>query len=80
MSTQQDLEQAITALEAQRAELGDSVVDTALIPLRQQLAGLEAVEVVEAAPEPEGERRVVTILFCDVVGSTHLAERMDPEA
>lgn len=28
----------------------------------------------------EGERRVVTILFCDVVGSTSLGERLDPEA
>ena len=28
----------------------------------------------------EGERRVVTMLFCDVVGSTAMAERLDPEA
>jgi tetratricopeptide (TPR) repeat protein len=27
----------------------------------------------------EGERRLVTVLFADVVGSTALAERMDPE-
>ena len=27
----------------------------------------------------EGERRVVTVLFCDVKGSTSLAESMDPE-
>ena len=26
-----------------------------------------------------GERRVVTILFCDVTGSTAMAERLDPE-
>ena len=26
-----------------------------------------------------GERRVVTVLFCDVVGSTAMAERLDPE-
>ncbi|MFP4552934.1 MAG: adenylate/guanylate cyclase domain-containing protein, partial [Actinomycetota bacterium] len=26
-----------------------------------------------------GERRVVTALFCDVVGSTSIAETMDPE-
>ena len=26
-----------------------------------------------------GERRIVTMLFCDVTGSTSLAERMDPE-
>src|SRR5512132_1887826 len=27
----------------------------------------------------EGERRIVTMLFCDVVGSTAMAERLDPE-
>jgi class 3 adenylate cyclase len=27
----------------------------------------------------EGERRIVTILFCDVKGSTALAEKLDPE-
>ena len=27
----------------------------------------------------EGERRVVTVLFCDVSGSTAMAEGMDPE-
>ena len=27
----------------------------------------------------EGERRVVTMLFCDVKGSTAMAERLDPE-
>ncbi len=27
----------------------------------------------------EGERRIVTMLFCDVKGSTALAERLDPE-
>jgi class 3 adenylate cyclase len=28
---------------------------------------------------PEAERRQLTVLFCDVVGSTALAERLDPE-
>jgi class 3 adenylate cyclase len=29
--------------------------------------------------EPAGERRVVTMLFCDVRGSTSMAEGLDPE-
>src|SRR5919109_1630917 len=29
--------------------------------------------------EPEGERRQLTALFCDLVGSTELSERLDPE-
>ena len=32
------------------------------------------------APESGGSRRVVTVLFCDLVGSTTLAERLDAEA
>ncbi|WP_410962268.1 hypothetical protein, partial [Salmonella sp. SAL4355] len=33
-------------------------------------------------PQPifsEGERRQVTVLFCDLVGSTALSNRLDPE-
>ena len=35
----------------------------------------------QAAPTPqaEGERRQVTVLFCDMVGFTELANRVDPE-
>ncbi|MGA7270755.1 MAG: adenylate/guanylate cyclase domain-containing protein, partial [Acidimicrobiia bacterium] len=29
--------------------------------------------------EPEGDRRIVTVLFADLVGSTAVAERLDPE-
>ena len=28
---------------------------------------------------PEGERRQLTVMFCDVVSSTALSERLDPE-
>ena len=38
------LEQAIAALEAQRAVLGDAVVDAALGPMQRQLAELERTE------------------------------------
>jgi TOMM system kinase/cyclase fusion protein len=30
-------------------------------------------------PPPEAERRHLTVMFCDLVESTHLAERLDPE-
>lgn len=29
--------------------------------------------------QPEGERRQLTVMFCDLVGSTALSERLDPE-
>ncbi|MGB8643679.1 MAG: adenylate/guanylate cyclase domain-containing protein [Anaerolineae bacterium] len=71
----QQLQATIAQLEAQRALLGDAVVETSLAVLRPQLAALQA----EPLPAPVQERRLVSILFADVVGSTALAESMDPE-
>lgn len=39
----------------------------------------EKLDAARAAGSMEGERRVVTMLFCDVKGSTNLAEQLDPE-
>jgi class 3 adenylate cyclase len=82
MSDRQEIEQAIGALEAQRLILGDAATDAALDGLRQRLADLtgESKQGSIPAPETQGERRIVTVLFCDVTGSTALAESMDPEA
>src|SRR5438045_6037209 len=33
----------------------------------------------ETRGTPEGERRQLTVLFCDLVGSTELAAHLDPE-
>ena len=33
-----------------------------------------------AAPSAQETRKVVTVLFCDVTGSTALGERIDPES
>lgn len=71
------LQASIDALEAQRAMLGDVVVDTALVALRAQLAAL-TVPPPEPAP-PAEQRRLISIIFTDIVGSTSLAEKMDPE-
>ena len=73
---QQKIEAAITVLEAQRALLGDSVVDTALAPLRAKLAALTALPAAEA---PAQTLKQATILFLDIVGSTTLSQRLDPE-
>lgn len=69
------LKTAITALNAQRALIGDATVDAMLSPAREKLAALQ----VQIAPAPAEERRLITILFTDVVGSTAFAERLDPE-
>lgn len=40
---------------------------------------LQKLEAAQAGHEMLGERRIVTMLFCDVSGSTAAAESMDPE-
>jgi len=77
MNEQEQLEQAIQALEAQRATLGNAVVEAALGPMRRQLAELKEKE---AAPTLKGERKLVTVMFADISGFTALAETIDPEA
>src|SRR5512143_3542813 len=73
------LRTSLAALEGQRALLGDAVIEPALVALRSQINALEAQRTAEAAPSPIEERRLITILFTDVVGSTALAEKLDPE-
>ena len=70
----QPLRAAIAALEAQRAQLGDAVVEAALGPLRERLSQLQ----IQATPRAQALRQV-SVLFLDVVGSTRLAQRLDPE-
>ena len=74
---QQQVRAAILALEAQRAVLGDAVVDMAVAPLTARLAALQAPPAPSA--DPAQSLRQVSILFLDVVGSTLLAQHLDPE-
>jgi len=66
MSERYQLEATIQGLEAQRALLGDAVVDAALGPLRLRLATLSAEP--RSAEGPAQTLRHVTILFMDVAG------------
>jgi class 3 adenylate cyclase/tetratricopeptide (TPR) repeat protein len=75
---QQQLEAGIQAFEAQRSLLGDAVVDMAVTPLKARLAALIAPST--ASVEPAQTLKQVSILFLDVVGSTTLSQRLDPEA
>jgi len=74
---QQQFLAGIAALEAQRALLGDAVVDASIAALRSklQLLDLTTVEVAE----PAQALRQVSVLFLDVVGSTTLSQHLDPE-
>src|SRR5215472_10096226 len=42
-------------------------------------APAESASPLSAAPMSSAERRQLTVLFCDLVGSTALAARLDPE-
>ena len=76
----QQIDHAIQGLQAQRAVLGDAVVDTTIALLRAQLDAQDT----PGAPAPtvplaEQVLKHVTVLFLDVVGSTTLARQLDPE-
>ena len=72
MTEREQLEQAIAQLEAQRATLGDGVVDVSIAALREKLAALEPM------PSPE-QRKQATILFADVSGFAAMSETLDAE-
>ena len=77
----QKLEQAIDAQEALRPLLGDAVVDTVVATLHQQLASLRRQQLAplrESMPVSD-QRKLVTVLFADATGFTHIAEMMDAE-
>jgi class 3 adenylate cyclase len=70
----QQLQAGIAALEGQRESLGNTAVNAAVAVLRQRLQALQ-----DGAAEAAQALRQVTILFLDVVGSTTLTRRLDPE-
>ncbi|HVE48168.1 MAG TPA: adenylate/guanylate cyclase domain-containing protein, partial [Casimicrobiaceae bacterium] len=72
--TPASLEGTIAALEAQRPLLGDAVIDSAIGPLRDQLAALRSQQNGSAQ-----RLKTVSVLFLDVVGSTAMAGDLDPE-
>ncbi len=75
----EEIQASIAGLEAQQELLGASVLAPALATLREKLAELEAHQEFDQISKPTEERRLITILFSDVVGSTALAEKLDPE-
>jgi len=69
---QERLEAAIAGLQAQRSALGDAVVDAGVAALQ---AKIEALRTRAIGPV----LRQVSVLFADVVGSTALSRRLEPE-
>jgi len=72
MTEREALEQAIAALETQRAVLGDDIVSAMVAAAREKLVALETQRASE-------QRKQVTVLFADVSGFTAMAEALDPE-
>ncbi len=73
---QQALQDAITYLQSHRAALGNALVNAALAPLLECVAALNP----QAATLATARRlRQVSALFLDLVGSTQLIQRLDPE-
>ena len=66
------LKNAAAALEAQRETLGEAVVEAGLAPMRARLAEL-------LGELPEQQRKLVTLLFMDIVNSTPIVRQLDPE-
>ena len=71
MSEREQLEQAIAAQENLRGVVENSLIDVTIAALRVQLEHLQ--------PAPEQQRKLVTILFIDIVGSTSMIRDLDPE-
>jgi len=74
MTEIEQLQNAISALEAQRGTMDAALVDTALASLRQKLAELQ-----EALKAPEQQRKLISVLFADINKSTQLSRDLEPD-
>jgi class 3 adenylate cyclase len=72
MIERERIEDVISKVEAQRAALGDVVVDTTVDSLRRQLLALQP-------QSPLRQRKQVTVLFADLSGYTAMAATRDAE-
>ena len=71
MSEFERLDAAIAAQEHLRGWVPDEVIDATVVALRNQAA--------LAAPARPKQRKLITVLFADVSGSTTIGERVDAE-
>ncbi|HFE67041.1 MAG TPA: adenylate/guanylate cyclase domain-containing protein, partial [Chloroflexi bacterium] len=72
MSSRQQYQQAIAALQSQRDLLGDAVVDTTIAVLQERLEGGDG-----RTPDARvAQRKQVTILFANVAGFTGIVESL----
>jgi class 3 adenylate cyclase len=71
-------ELGVTSL-GHRKKLLDAIAALTTPPPEDRVAGAGAADAGAPAARHEAERRQLTVMFCDLVGSTALAARLDPE-
>lgn len=81
-----ELDQLADLCDADLRELGVSALGhrkRLLKAIAERVAGEsaahDATSSADVSPQPGAERRHLTVMFCDLVGSTHLATQLDPE-
>src|SRR5205807_10471184 len=79
--TADDLKELGVILVGHRRKLLAAVAALAAEPPRRDGAqsGASAPSAPTPTPSVDAERRQLTVMFCDLVGSTALAARLDPE-
>ena len=77
--TDQDLEKIGVASLGHRRKMLRAIADLKVVEKSAPAVAIAAVAPAEPRPQDTAERRQVTVMFSDLVGSTALAARMDPE-
>jgi class 3 adenylate cyclase len=77
--TADDLKEIGVITVGHRRKLLEAIAALAQPALRPQVEPSASVEVTPSAQPAEAERRQLTVLFCDLVGSTELSAHLDPE-
>jgi class 3 adenylate cyclase len=75
--TPEDLKDLGVGLIGHRRKLLDAIAALRTDPSAKAVPG--AVPTIDRSPKDAAERRQVTVMFSDLVGSTALSARMDPE-
>jgi len=68
------IQEAISAQEQLRGKVDDSILDLTIDVLQKELA-----RCISTSQDSEQRRKMVTVLFMDVVNSTQMIQGMDPE-
>jgi class 3 adenylate cyclase/predicted ATPase len=79
--TADDLKDLGVTLVGHRRKLLGAITSLGTEPVTRDLAqsGANAPPAAASAPSNDAERRQLTVMFCDLVGSTALSARLDPE-